>query len=130
MKKILLLLVILFAVWLALNRERIYLHDFFAKIEVAGTRDTHRSVYINASNDLLLISDDRPPALELVRPSGAAPVLAGSLNCIYGIACLARRIDASALAATPVIPDAQVVKGVRIITFKDGDGHPAAVHLW
>ncbi len=130
MKKILALVIIVFAVWLYLNRERVYLHDFFAKVEVGAVRDTHRSVYINASNDLLLIGDGNPPVLELVRPSGAAPVLAGSLNCIYGLACLARKEDADALANTRTAPDGQVVKGPRVVTFRDDDGKPVTVHLW
>lgn len=129
MKKLLALLIVLFAVWLYLNRDRVYLHDFFAHMDVAGAADTTHSIYFNAANDLLLISSD-PPALELVRPSGAAPVLAGSLNCIYGLACLAHKEDAAALAAIPTTPSSDVTKTSRTVTFKTAANKPATVRLW
>jgi hypothetical protein len=126
MKKLFILLLVPACVWVYLHREQIYFHDVIAKVFVDGVRHADVDAYINAANDVLLISPPPPPTMLLVRHGDAAPVIPGTLTCLHWVACLAEDHDGISTSEH----DARIVMGPRVVTFVNDAGKTVRVELY
>jgi hypothetical protein len=124
MKKLLFLLLVTGAVWLYCYRERIYIHDVVAKVSVGGVEQADMSAYINASNNVLLMSP-APPTLLLVRHGDAAPILEGTLTCVHWVACMTE-----AGGGTPSGKWGMIVMSSKGVTFVNDAGKTVQVQLY
>jgi len=92
MKKIILLLVLLFIIFVAYNRQRLYLRDPFGGVtrgtQETGNKEKGAQVFINYSNDVLVENDNAPAYLLVVQRDNhiGTPV---QLKCIHWLVCLA-----------------------------------------
>ncbi len=94
---------------------------------VNSVPDTTHGIYINFTNDLLLIRETpRPAETILVRNGASGPIISG-LTCLHWIACMTTAGDNDAPLAQP---DAKVTKQSRTIIFMDPDGKPVKVNLF
>jgi len=116
-KKIILLLVLIFIVFVAYNRQRLYLRDPLANVTHDGVKEDGTQVFINYSNDVLLENDNPPLYVKIIQHNNhvGLPV---NLKCMHFIACLA---DADVV--TLVEPDTKaVVESMtgKSITLREG----------
>ena len=117
MKKIILLLVLIFIVFVAYNRQRLYLRDPLANVTHDGVKEDGTQVFINYSNDVLLENDNPPLYVKIIQHNNhvGLPV---TLKCMHFIVCLA---DADVV--TLVEPDTKaVVESMtgKSITLREG----------
>lgn len=127
MKKILLLLVLLFAVFLVLNRERLYLRDPKASVTRDGVKQSGVQVYINFSNEVLLETDTAPMSLTLVQHGQRVGTPVG-LKCLHFVVC---RTD-SAMATMVLVGSKARVESMdsKSVSFRGGDGVETSVRLF
>ena len=88
MKKIILFLILVFIIFVAYNRQRLYLRDPFGSVTHNGVKEDGAQVFINYSNDVLLENDHPPAYIKIVQHNDhiGIPV---SLKCVHFIVCLA-----------------------------------------
>ena len=88
MKKLILLLVLLFIIFVAYNRQRLYLRDPFGGVTHNGVKEEGTQVFINYSNEVLLENDHAPAYIKVIQHNDhiGVPV---SLKCVHFIVCLA-----------------------------------------
>ena len=129
MRRLIVLLVLVFVVLLAVYRQRIYLRDPLGKVERAGVREAGEKVFINYANDVLLQAPDGTQSI-LVQGRGAAPGMPEHLFCVRELACLT---DAD---TAPVIPLGNSGAGRQLpvmsseeVHFNDANGVGVAVQL-
>ena len=128
MKRLVALLLILFVVFVIVERQRLYLWDPIVKVSRDGAADTQARAMINFSNDLLLFDDSanqhRVYILQNWNQVLQAPL---RLRCLGRLACLT---DADQAAGTPVpvgsrgrrSPFVGVTMTNRRVEFVDEDG--------
>lgn len=125
MRKLFVLVLILAAAFLYINRERLYLRDPLGSVARNGAIESGAQVYINASNDVLLENDNTPMYLNLLR--GGQPVSApNALKCIHYLACLLNDVTTSDVVLTQAHVEAMSAKEVR---FQDSEGREVVVKL-
>lgn len=118
--------------FILVNRERVYVRDPLATVYRNQAEQHGVEVYINYSNDVLLLKGgDRPYRLVVQNWDHAAgtPV---KLSCIHWMACLADEDHASIVPLTHPgtgEPDADVVMSSREVLFTDADGSRVRVAL-
>ena len=137
MKKILALILLLFVVFLVVNRRRVYLRDPLAKVSRDGVAVSGVKVLINYPNDVLL--DDQSVTgqrrLYLVQHWNQTPgTPTALLKCINGVACLTDADQASIAVIRPGIrgrlkPAAGVAMTDKSVTFVDENGARVSVTL-
>jgi hypothetical protein len=87
MKKFILLLLILAAVFVVWNRQRLYLRDPLASVLRDGVKEQGAQVLINYSNDVLLQNYNAPIYVTLIQhgqPTGTPAIL----HCIAYALCM------------------------------------------
>jgi len=133
MKKLFVLAFLILMALILLNRQRVYVRDPLAKVYRGTQKQGGVQVYINYSNDILLIKEDDPePYRTLVQSWNKLPGTPTELKCIHWMACLA---DADHATIIPLAPtgkgrfDPQVVKDNRQISFVNAGGTPIRVEL-
>ena len=87
MRKILLLLIVLFVVFVVVNRDRLFLRDPIAKLDRNGVAQTGEAVYINFSNDIL-VQENSGKRMFVVQHRDRLPHMPAGLTCFQGLACL------------------------------------------
>lgn len=121
MRKLVILLLIVLAGYVVLNRQRIYVRDPLAKSyrNAAEMKDTR--VYINYFNDAI-IEDLAEQRIYLVQNWNKIPGSPRQLHCLYGIACLteADHPEMVPLGGASYTPNTQMSD--REISFEDGYG--------
>ena len=126
MKKVLLLLLVLFAVGIYFFRQQIYLRDPVAKVEMNGIERTKVRVFINASNDVLMSGVDVPSELMLVQHGQKGPGLPEPVKCSMWLVCF--------LPAPPVPMEAFSggIDGMtsKLVTFHDANGDAVTVKIY
>ena len=128
MKKIVIVLVAAWIVFMVVYRDRIFLRDPLGVVERNGVQLAGAQVYINYSNDVL-VQDAAETNRFLVQATTRMPGVPLHLSCIRWIACLTQANTA------PVIPLGgpgylpQVVMSGGQVEFEDGDGAMVRVAL-
>jgi hypothetical protein len=125
MKRLLLLLTLVLVVFIALNRQRIYLRDPLGTVYRNEVKQDGAWVFINYSNDVLVQSGGITAVQQyLVQGWNGIPGTPVELKCLLAIACLAQEDHA------PMMPLAGATKAVmtnRQVSFADGSG--TVVHI-
>ena len=119
MKKVIALLIVLLAVFLVLNRYRIYVRDPLATVTRAGMKEDGAQVFINYANDVLIENDHAPMYIELVQHGQNAGV-PQKIMCIHWSACMLDENVATLL--TPQPPVRVEVMNSKMVEFRDGKG--------
>lgn len=116
MKKLLLLLIAVAAVFILYNRQRLFLRDPLGSVVRDGSRESGAQVFINYSSDVL-IENDAPLYVEVVEHNNhsGAPL---HMQCVHYVACL---LDADVPTLAPW-PGGIVVQSMtsKFVTFLDG----------
>ena len=88
MRKLLLLLVAIAAIFAFINRDRLFVRDPLGSVTRNGVKEHGAQVYLNYANDVLLENDNAPMyfyILQQGQPVGAPD----ALKCIHYLLCLA-----------------------------------------
>ncbi len=104
MKKWILLLVLVFAVFVAFNRTKLFVRDPLASVTRDGVRETGTQVFINFNNEVLLEHDGAPAYVTAAEAAGHVGT-PQSIQCVHWLACLtdaypATLVDGSAATRT------------------------------
>ena len=128
MKKLFVVLVLLFVAFVAINRQRLFLRDPLATVYRNSVPVKEARVYINYSNDIL-VEEPTEGRRWIVQNWNKAPGTPTAVTCWYSMAC---RTDADQASATPLgsvgnQPPAQM--SAREVSFNDGSGSGVRVTL-
>ncbi|HEU4634705.1 MAG TPA: hypothetical protein VFS41_00895 [Edaphobacter sp.] len=86
MKRFLLLFSVAFVVFIAVYRQRIFLRDPLATVYQNGQKQQGARVYINYSNDILVLDTGDVPSY-MVQNWNRQPGVPQSLNCLHAMTC-------------------------------------------
>ena len=126
MRKFILLLVLVAVVFLAWNRQRVYVRDPLGSVARDGVKETGAQVYINASNDVLLTNYNPPMYVSLVQ-HGERVGTPAEIHCVAYVACLLDADVATLLQGSEgAKPTSMTSKSVE---FRDGEGRAVVVGL-
>jgi hypothetical protein len=116
MKKLILLLIVLFIVFVAIERQRLYLRDPLATVTRDGVKEDGAQVYINFSNDVLIENDHAPMYVTVIQHDNhvGTPV---ALKGMHYIAYLADA-DVVTLIATDKTAVVETMTG-KAVTYHD-----------
>lgn len=127
MKRILLLLTIGFVVFVALNRERIFLRDPLGRVERSGVRVAGAKVFINYPNDALVQEGSQ---FYLVQGWNKIPGVPAKISCVRELACLTDQDHAHSLPLqVGGRPASAVMMSDREISFVNGSGSTVRITL-
>lgn len=121
-----------------LNRQRVFVRDPFATVyrstakdNSGGAKQSGVQVYINYSNDILLVKDAQPGGYNLlVQHWNQTPGTPVVLKCIHWMACLTDAGHASLLPlSTGTGYDPKVQMSERLVSFVDAQGAMVQVQL-
>jgi hypothetical protein len=138
MKKLFALAFLILMGLILLNRQRVFVRDPLASVYRSAAADgtgavkqTGVQVYINFSNDILLMKDAQPGAYNLlVQHWNRMPGTPVQLKCIHWMACLTDADHASLLQLRAGNDyDPQVLMSDREVTFLDAQGGRMRVQL-
>ena len=112
MKKVLLLLVVVFLVFVVYNRQRLYLRDPLGGVMRDGVKEDGAQVFINYSNDVLLENDNAPMYVTVIQHENHVGTPA-KLMCMHFVVCLADAYVVTLVSAAPnVVVDSMTGKAV------------------
>ena len=97
MKKLFVLLFVIFAVFVILNRERLFVRDPLGVVTRDGVKEDGAQVFINYSNDVL-VENDRTPSYVLVIEHGDHAGTPQQIGCMHWMACLTDAYPATLLS--------------------------------
>ena len=110
MKKILLLVVLVFVVFVVFNRERLFVRDPMGSVtrgaHEAGNKEKGAQVFINYNNDVY-VENDNTPAYLLVVQHGNHIGTPAQMKCMHWVVCL---------AGADVVPLVQPLQGAVVET--------------
>ena len=124
MKKLFMLLFVILMGFIIVNRERVFVRDPLATVYRSTTPDPAEAVkqsgvqvYINYSNDVLLLHEDEPGRYNLlVQHWNQTPGTPVQMRCIHWMACLTDA-DHAALIAAPSADSENVQMTDREVSF-------------
>jgi hypothetical protein len=125
-KKWIALAVLVAAIFVAYNRNRLYLRDPLGSVTRNGAKEPGAQVFINFSNDVLIENDNQPMYVQLVQHNNHAGSPA-KLYCLHWLLCMT---DAD--VATMVQPQAPIAIGDmtgKSVHFVDSDKRETVVAL-
>ena len=125
MKKVLLLLIVLFAVFVVLNRQRLFLRDPLATVLVGEVVQDHTRVYINYNNELLVEHTFDPVSLVIVERNQHIGVPT-QLRCLRWIGCL---VDANPATLVQTMKGPVGTMDSKMVEYKDEAGASVKVTL-
>ena len=67
MKKLILILALILIVFIAIERNRLYIRDPFATVLVDGEKQSGTQVFINFQNDVFLENDNPPAFIKVIQ---------------------------------------------------------------
>jgi len=123
-KKLIALLIILFVVFVVVERKRVFVRDPLASVTRAGEKVAGEQVYINYDNDVILENDNAPMHVIIVQhgqPIGGPT----KLHCIHWLACLT---DDDVASILPLRATVQSMDG-KTVRFQDEDAQQWVVTL-
>ena len=128
MKKVLVLLFVVFMAFVLVNRQRLFLRDLLGKVERNGVKVEGAKVFINFSNDVL-VEEPGASYRYLVQGWDKRPGAPKSLHCLSGMACMtdAERADTVPLGGAGYQPNVQMSN--REVSFVDTTGAAVKVTL-
>jgi len=129
-KKIVAVVVLVFAVVVGVYRERIFVRDPLAAVSRQGAVVHGAHGYINFLNDVLVEGDDAEAPRYLVQRWNKSPGVPAVLTCIRWMVCWT---DADHATMTPVVGrpgyDAKVEMSDKQVSFVDGAGAAVTISL-
>ena len=129
MRKLIVLLIVVFVVFVAVYRERLYLRDPLGKVERAGVRQESEKVFINYANDVLLQAPDGTQSI-LVQGRGAVPGQPEHLFCVRELMCMTDADTAPVIPLTGASANRQLPTMTSDeVHFNDANGVGVAVQL-
>jgi hypothetical protein len=133
MKRLFVLAFLVLMALILMNRQRVYVRDPLAKVYRNDQKQNGVQVYINYSNDVLLIKEGDPGAYRILLQNwNKSPGTPTVLKCIHWMACLA---DADHATVTPIVPigkgsyDPRAAMNNREISFVNADGTTTRIEL-
>jgi hypothetical protein len=133
MKRLFVLAFLVLMALILMNRQRVYVRDPLAKVYRNDQKQDGVQVYINYSNDVLLIKEGDPGAYRILLQNwNKSPGTPTVLKCIHWMACLA---DADHATVTPIVPigkgsyDPRAAMNNREISFVNADGTTTRIEL-
>ena len=134
MKKLFLLAFVVILVLVLLHRQRVFVRDPLATVYTSArpngadaVKQSGVQVYINYSNDVLLMKESTGGYTLLVQHWNRTPGTPVRLRCIHWMACLTDADHAQMLPARAY--DAKVQMSDRSVTFSDAKGAGMRVDL-
>lgn len=125
-KTVILLLLLAFIAFVAIERNRLYIRDPLATVLRDGAKEEGAQVFINYRNDVLIENDNPPLYVELVQ-NGQPIGVPANIKCIHYVACLTDADHATLIApntgAKIESMDSKTVK------FRNMDGRESVVTL-
>ena len=117
MKKLLLLLIIVGAIFVVYNRQRLFLRDPLGSVVRDGLKEDGAQVFVNYSSDVMIENDSPPLYTELIAHDDHTG-MPQNLKCIHYVACI---MDADLPTLLP-LPAALTVHSMtaRSVRFLDG----------
>ncbi len=126
MKRWFALAVVLFAVFLFVYRQRVFLRDPLGSVTRDGMKEDGAQVFINCSNDVLIENDNAPMYVTLVQSGGTVGTPA-ALKCVHWMACMT---DADPATLTAPMKHAKLNSmTARLVEFHDAQGRDVKVAL-
>ena len=125
MKKLILLAVVVLAVFVVVERQRLFLRDPLAKVTRDNVIEDNMRVYINYSNDVLLEHTEAPVTLTIVQ-HGQHLGIPRVLRCIRWMACMTDGAQAGLIEA--MAGPVGEMSG-KLVEFKDDNGRDVRVTL-
>ena len=126
MKKIILLIFVVFIAFVAINRQRVFLRDPLASVTRNGVKEDGAQVYINYSNEVLLQNEHPPMYMTIVQQGGHVGTPA-SMKCVHWMACMADADLATLIDPLPHAATAQM--DGKLVEFHDAEGRDVKVAL-
>jgi hypothetical protein len=124
-KKLILLAIVVFVVFVVVERQRLFLRDPLAKVTRDNVIEDNTRVYINYSNDVLLEHTEAPVTLTIVQ-HGQHLGTPRVLRCIHWLACMTDG-DQAGLIETMTGPVGEM--SGKLVEFKDDKGRDVRVTL-
>jgi hypothetical protein len=124
-KKLILLAIVVFAVFVVVERQRLFLRDPLAKVTRDDVIEDNTRVYINYSNDVLLEHTVAPVTLTIVQ-HGQHLGTPRRLRCLHWTACMTDG-DQAGLVETMAGPVGEM--SGKLVEFKDDKGRNVRVTL-
>ena len=121
MRKYLVVAVVLFAVFVAVFRQRIFVRDPLGSVEKNGIAQDTTRVFINYGNDVL-VQDTAAGRFVLVEGWNRVPGVPKHLACFTGLACWTDADEAGVLPLGGEPDAARAVMSAKEITFVDETG--------
>jgi hypothetical protein len=125
LKKLFLVAVLVFVVFVVVERQRLFLRDPLAKVTRDNVIEDNMRVYINYSNDVLLEHTEEPVTLTIVQ-HGQHIGIPRMLRCLHWVACMTDGEQAG-LVETMAGPVGEM--SGKMVEFKDDKGRDVKVTL-
>ena len=125
MKKLVLLAVVIFVVFVVVERQRLFLRDPLAKVTRDDVIEDNTRVYINYSNDVLVEHTVAPVTLTIVQ-HGQHIGTPRMLRCLHWVACMTDG-ERAGLVETMAGPVGEMTG--KLVEFKDDKGRDVKVKL-
>ena len=126
MRKLILLVVVVVAVWGVWSRQRVYVRDPLGVVRRDGVKEQGAQVFINYSDDVLLENFNAPMYVTLIQrgePVGTPAVL----HCLVYVVCLT---DADRATLIDVDQGAKVTSmSGKLVEYRDAGGRDTVVEL-
>ena len=125
MKKFILLVLVVLAVFVVVERQRLFLRDPLAKVTRDNVIEDNMRVYINYSNDVLLEHTVAPVTLTIVQ-HGQHLGTPRMLRCIHWMACMT---DGDPAGLVETMQGTVGEMSGKIVEFNDDKGRDVRVTL-
>ena len=128
MKKVTILLFLVFMAVVIVNRRRLYIRDPLGSVERNGVRVEGARVFINFANDVLVEEPGRE-ARYMVQHWNMLPGVPKWLSCVRWMACWTEGNQAELVPLGGAGYHPRVEMSNREVSFADGSGVPVKVTL-
>jgi len=126
LKKWIALAVAVVIIFVAYNRNRLYVRDLLGSVARNGVKEPGAQVYINFSNDALVENDNPPMYVLLVQHANHAGAPT-ELHCLHWLLCMTDADTATLLQPPPSIAIEEMTS--KSIRFLDSDKRETVVAL-
>jgi hypothetical protein len=128
LKKILIVGALLFATFVVVFRQRIFLRDPLGKVQRNGAVQDGVRLYINYSNDVM-VEDSASHTFVLVQGWSALPGVPQHLFCFTGLMCWTDADKATVFPAEGIGGKTKATMSGKEVTFIDESGAAVRVEL-
>jgi hypothetical protein len=126
MKKLFLMLVLIAVVFVAYDRQRLFVRDPLGSVTRDGVQEKGAQVFINYSNDVLIENDNPPMHVTLVQ-HGQPIGTPAKLKCVHYVVCLT---DADVAKLVDADPGGRIDSmGGKLVEYRNGSGQATAAKL-